>query len=320
MISILEPPTDFTPFELAEWLETSMLLSQETPVSAAEIEAQFPQNQRPDAAEIEELLAEIGSRADVAPSLYPFRARDEEVFVDPDVDATIYFFLLTLSVEVAPYRTGSRFNEINPSLELITREAMLGLLGSGAEARRFGWPNGDGRPENLADAVEWLATEMGLEVGVVREDVDDDDKDGGIDVAAWRPFADRGPSFPAFLIQVTTQASYERKPGDVVPEQWIAWIRFGREPQIGLSVPFAIPPDAKVRLSKLRYSANLLLDRLRLCELLEGRDMTRFEEHAAMARWTEEEVGRIKTALAERPPERRPRLAKRRRPRRQRPA
>lgn len=159
---------------------------------------------------------------------------------------------------------------------------------------------------------------MGLEVGVVREDVDDDDKDGGIDVAAWRPFADRGPSFPAFLIQVTTQTTYERKPGDVVPEQWIAWIRFGREPQIGLSVPFAIPNDAKVRLSKLRYSANLVLDRLRLCELLQGREVTGFEEYGTMTAWTDQEVDQIKAALAERPPERRPRLAKRRRPRRQR--
>lgn len=316
MISYLEPPTGFTPFELAEWLETSMLLSRETPVSAAEIEAEFPQNQRPDAAEIDELLAEIRARADAAPTLYPFRARDDEVLVDPDVDPTIYFFLLALSVEVAPYRTENRFNEISPSLELITREAMLGLLGARAEARRFGWPNGDGRPENLADAVEWLAHEMGLEVGVVREDVDADDKDGGIDVAAWRPFADRGPSFPAYLIQVTTQITYERKPGDVVPEQWIAWIRFGREPQVGLSVPFAIPPDAKVRLSKLRYSTNLVLDRLRLCELLHDREMTRFQEHGAMAAWTDEEADRIKAALAERPPGRRPRLAKRRRPRR----
>jgi CRISPR-associated Cas5-like protein len=312
---LLEAPTDFTSFDLAEWLEISMVLDGATEVSAAEIESWFPQNQRPDAAEIEQLFAEIRSRAAVAPNLYPFRAIDEEIVVDRDVDPTVYYLLLVLSVERAPFRKEYRFNEISPSLELITREAMLALLGARGQGRRFGWPNSDGRPEHLAEAVEWLAAEMGLGVGVVREDVDDDDKDGGIDVAAWHPFADGAPSFPVFLIQVTTEATYERKPGDVVPEQWISWIRFGREPQIGLSVPFAIPIDAKVRLSKLRYSANLLLDRLRLCQLLDPGDLSVFDEYEFMRRWTVDEVEKLVIVLSQPDAQRRPKLAKPRRPR-----
>ena len=191
------------------------------------------------------------------------------------------------------------------------------MLGKGGEARRFGWPSGDGRPEALGSAVEWLAGEMGLDVGVVWDDIDEDDKDGGIDVAAWHPFPDTGPSFPTFLVQVTTQASYERKPADVVPEQWIAWIRFGREPTIGLSVPYAVPQDAKVRLSKLRYTTGLLLDRLRICKLLEDRDMKAFSEYRFMEEWTKSELEKIIRSLSERDPEKQPRLAKKRRPKKE---
>jgi len=47
--------------------------------------------------------------------------------------------------------------DFNPSFELITREAMLATMGAAGQARRFGWPNGDGRPEHLRhDAVRHL--------------------------------------------------------------------------------------------------------------------------------------------------------------------
>jgi hypothetical protein len=319
---LIEPPTDFTVFELAEWLETAMVLEGIERISQAEIEDRFPVNQRPEAAVIEELAAEIGSRADMAPATYPFRAGHEEIFIDPTIDPTIYLFLLVLSIESAPYRTQSRYNEIGPSLELLTREAMLAMLGSAAEGRRFGWPAGDGRPELLLEAVEWLASEMGLEVGEVAEDVDEDDKDGGIDVAAWHPFPDKRPSFPVYLIQCTVQATYERKPADVVPDQWAAWIRFGRHPDIGLAVPFAIPPDAKVRL-KLRYTTDVLLDRMRLCVLTEQRDLASFEEYGFMSDWTAREIGLIRDELTApqaadagkaKP---KPKLARKRRPRKE---
>jgi hypothetical protein len=84
---------------------------------------------------------------------------------------------------------------------------------------------------------------MGLETveEAIETDIDRDDKDGGIDVVAWNSFADGAPSFASFLLQCTTQATYERKPADVTPEKWSGWIRFGRGPSVGLSIPFAIP-------------------------------------------------------------------------------
>lgn len=314
---LLEVPTDFTAFDLAEWAETIMVLEGKGALSRTAIAALFPAGQGPDAAELDELLAEIRRRAEAALQAYPFRTHEESIVLNTEVNPTIYFFLLILSLESSPYRNENRFGEISPLLELLTREAMLAYLGEGAEATRFG-SGTDGRPVDLAAAVAWLAERMGLETleEAIETDIDRDDKDGGIDVVAWHSFADGAPSFSSFLVQCTTQATYERKPADVTPEKWSSWIRFGRDPSIGLSIPFAIPQDAKIR-QRLRYSVNVLLDRLRICELLSGRDMSPLQKDLAQMRsWTTDEIEKILTAVAN--PQKPPRLAKPRRPRKDR--
>lgn len=302
---LLEVPTDFTAYDLAQWVEVTMILEDLQTFTRAGIENRFPVNQRPDAAEMDELFAEIGRRAESFPSYYPHRAVDEEIKTADEADPTVYRLLVVLSIESAPFRTEYRYNEISPSLELITCEALRGMMGSDGQARRFGWPNDDGRPENLGKAIEWIAEEMGdLEVSKdLWDDVNDDDNDAGVDAVAWVPFSQGGILFPVHLVQITTQIDFKRKPQDVLPERWSSWIRFGTSPQVGLAVPFTIPTDAKVVKSILRYSADLLLDRLRLCDKLEGRDLTGFDEYAYMAEWTTAEIEKITAVLTGPPPE-----------------
>ena len=314
---MLEPPTDFTSFELAEWIESYLVLNALNSISRAGVTSLLPAGQSPDAAELDQLFAEVRRRSEVAPHLYPFRDVEESIVRTSEVDGRIYDFLLVLSIESAPYRKQYRFNEISPSFELVTREALLAQVGGHGHGRRFGWPNGDGRPEKLGDAVEWLASEMGLQTSsALWDDVDDDDKDGGIDVAVWRPFADGSPSFMVWLAQCTVQATFERKTGDVTPNRWAAWINFGQPPVSVLSVPYAIPLDAKIR-SQLNYEVNLLLDRLRLCELLNFENaLEGFVEFPFISDWVAKEVEATREALAGGGP-RPPRMAKRRRPRRQ---
>lgn len=313
-LAMLEQPTDFTAYELAEWIESLLVLNGLNSVSRAAVTNLFPSGQAPDGAELDQLFAEVRRRAEIAPHIYPYREFEESIVRTASTDGRIYDFLLVLSIEAAPYRRESRFNEINPSFELVTREALLAQVNGAGVGRRFGWPNGDGRPEKLADAVEWLAGEMGLRTNsALREDVDDDDKDGGIDVAVWRPFADKSPSFMVWLAQCTVQATFERKTGDVTPNRWATWINFGTPPTSVLSVPYAIPSDAKVR-AQLNYKVNLLLDRLRLCELLNRTDVLQeFAEYSFLAEWVEKELAATRSAL-EGGGSRRPRMPKRRRP------
>ncbi|WP_454119240.1 hypothetical protein [Microbacterium lacticum] len=312
---MLEAPTDFTSFELADWTEIYMVLNEAESLSRSALTRLFPAGQSPDGAELDQLFGEIRRRAEIAPNIYPFRDQEESIVRAPEVDERIYRLLLVLSIEGAPFRAESRFNEINPAFELITREALLSYMGGTGRAVRFGWPNGDGRPEHLGAAVEWLASEMGLAVGVVWDDVDDADKDGGIDVAAWRPFADRSPSFSVWLAQCIVQSNYERKAADIKPEMWMAWIQFGQPPEKVLSIPYAIPLDAKIR-GQLRYSFNVVLDRLRLCELLDqSAALAGFDEYDSLQTWADAELAKTREALST-PTARVPHMAKRRRPRR----
>lgn len=296
--NLLEPPAGYTPFELAEWLETSFLLEDIKSISQAEIEERFASGQGPDAAGVEELVAEVRARANRFPSVYPLRTSDEEIYRADDVDGTVYWFLVILAMDGVPYRTQSRWNDIGPAFELITREAGLAALGHGAEAVRFGWPNGDGRPAHLAEATDWLAGRLGLDTNPPAEtEVDEDDKDGGIDVVVWNGFGDNNPAFPVTLFQCTVQAKWEKKAADVVPNKWSTWIRFGTPPRVGLSVPQTVNGASK-SYANIKYESDNFLERLRLCYLIQNRDLTQFAEHEFMANWTSAEVDLILEELA----------------------
>lgn len=296
-----------------------MLLEGLERISQAEIEDRIPMGQGPGASTIEELASEIADRAKRAPTSYPFRSEEEEIFVKPEVDASVYHFLCILSMDGVPYKTQSRYNDIGPYLELITREAGKAFLGDDAEGVRFGYPNDDGRPEHLIAAVEWLATLLKLDpTEVLYKEVDEDDKDGGVDVAVWNGLGDNHPAFPVYLFQCTVQARWEKKAPDVVPAQWASWINFGMEPSIGLAVPHFTSSDAKVR-ARNKYTTQVLLDRFRLADQSAKRDLTQFPEYEQMIAWTQAEIALILEELSNPSPGRsarrkKPRIAKGRSP------
>jgi hypothetical protein len=309
---VLEAPNDFDAFALAEWLETTMMLEERTSINRSDIRARWALGSEPDQAEVDRLFAEIRRRAGTAPAVYPYRSpNSDSITLDADVDSTVYQFLLMLSMEHAPYRTENRYNEVSPALELLTAEALKAQLGPLANALPFGWPSSFGRPKYLGDAARWLANEMGVTVGPIDEDVDEDDKDGGIDVVGWSPFADGATSFLVVLCQCTVQMTYERKPGDVEPRMWMQWLRIGSSALVALSIPMAIPSDAKVRIH-LRDRAALVLDRQRLCQLLSHRDLTTVAELDCIRGWVAGELPKVREALvgADKPPQ----VAPRRRP------
>jgi hypothetical protein len=142
---------------------------------------------------------------------------------------------------------------------------------------------------------------MQLEVGNL-SDVDVSDNDGGLDVAAWRCFGDGRPGHVAILAQCTVEAAkWEDKTVDLPPNQWSTWIKMGRPPIVALVIPFVVPVDAKVW-SRMSYRTDLILDRIRLCELLDGVDLTGFGEYQEMRQFTEAESRAITNATGTTPP------------------
>jgi hypothetical protein len=314
----LPEPADFHPWTFTEWIEATIVLEELDELSRTALSERFPAGMSPNEDEVEQMLGEVRRRASAAPGAYPFCVEDTRVARQVAVDPVPYDFLLLLSLQHAPYRRDQRFEEINPAFELLAREALIRQLGPGSDGRRFAYPTRDGRPESFREAVIWLAKLMGLETGSL-SDVDDVDNDGGVDVSVWRSFGDGRPGHLCVLAQCTVEVEYVKshKVHDVEPNQWFAWIRFGRPPMSSLVVPFVIPQDAKLW-ARLSSRCDLLLDRMRIAELIVPDDLKQFDEYAEMQAFVGREREAMLMALevetpADRRKDRRPRTVKRRR-------
>jgi hypothetical protein len=316
-LSQLPDPADFDTWTLAEWVEASLLVEGLEEISRTSLRERFTAGLEPDQAEIDSMMAEIRRRAVTARDCYPYRAEGARVMRLESVDSTAYDFLLLLSLQHAPYRQENRFESVNPAFELLTREALVRQLGPAARGVRFAWPARDARPKSFPEAVEWLAGQMGLEIASL-SDVDDVDNDGGLDVAAWHGFGDRQPGHIAVLAQCTVEVEYEKKAKDLEPMQWLSWIRFGRPPMSALAIPSVVATDAKQWI-RLADRVDLILDRMRIVELLDVDALREFSEYEEMRSFIETERKAMLEALAVPPPSdkkrnRHPKVARRRKP------
>ena len=124
---------------------------------------------------------------------------------------------------------------------------------------------------------------MGLEILSLAK-VDDDDKDAGVDVVGWKRFAGGGGGFTHLLMQDTVQLDFRRKPGDILPNVWLQTIDFGTPPPIGLAVLLRRRYPLK-DVQAINAQAHVILDRLRLCQHLEGVDLTLYPERDEIGEW-----------------------------------
>jgi hypothetical protein len=148
--------------------------------------------------------------------------------------------------------------------EVITESALANLWGPGGEAITFGFPSRHGRPEAFDQAVIWLAEKIGLTPGIGYRPPYR--KDGGVDVVAWRQFADRRPGFPIALAQCTIQRETFTKTTDIDLRLWASWLAMDFDPTSLLVIPGTIRssgPDWQ-QLS----TVVTVIERVRLIELL----------------------------------------------------
>lgn len=296
----LPDPTDFHPWTLTEWVEAMMVLEQLPELSRTAFLERFVKGLGPNQDEIDRVLREVRRRAAAAPQTYPFKVEDTRIVQRDDIDATPYQFLLLAAMRRAPYRMEGRFEDVNPAFEMLTREALVKHLGAGAKGIRFAWPTRDGRPKQFPDAVEWLANLMGLEIASLA-DTDAIQNDGGLDVAVWRAFDDGHPGHLCVLAQCTVEIEFEHKAHDIVTIEWLSWIRFGKPPMSALVIPFVMADDAIAWL-QLSKRTDLLLDRMRLIELLSDVELTAYPEYDEMQKFIALERQQMLTALTATPP------------------
>lgn len=279
MTAELPVPESFDPHTLVEYVESIILLEDIEHLSITELLDRFPAGQRPEAAEIGLIRSEVRRREDLLDGIYPYRADSAGIY-RITTDSRVYDFLLLASLEAAPFRQDRDFTLVNHLFDWLVREALKRHLGAGSEGVRFGTPVSDGRPQDFIEAVTWLAQQMSVPEG--RMDRPANDNDGGVDVVAWRHFGDHRAGFPVILGQCTCQLDFELKVGRIPTESWKKWLDIGPQPQTALAVPFSIQIGDD-RWMKVTSEEALLFDRIRICELLRGRDLTSYREWDELA-------------------------------------
>lgn len=239
---------------------------------------------------IEQLLDEVALRLSLGPSLYPFERHDERLIPREAVGASVYIFLLVISWPEASFRGQRRAFQIEAAFDNIALTAMRRYLGREARGIRFARNahnanDNTQRPQRFREAIEWLRLQLMLSRGfdeppdeeLVRHweaDANADHpplnsySDGGVDIVVWWRFADEKRGAPVMLAQCTVQIEWSEKTRDIPVELWKKWIDFETvPPQTALVIPFAISRTAE-QWANRTITAGVIIDRLRLLELL----------------------------------------------------
>lgn len=239
---------------------------------------------------IEQLLDEVALRLRLGPRLYPFEHQDERLIRRDLPGSEVYVFLLTLSSEDASFRSERRAHEVEAAFDNLALEALRRYLGRGAGGIRFARnahdPNDNAtRPKKFQEAIEWLRGQLVLPPGM-KEPPDEEllihweedanaahpplnsYSDAGVDVVAWWRFADDRAGAPVLLAQCTVQIQWGDKAKDIDVELWKKWIDFETvPPQTALVIPFAVSRGLE-QWANRTVTAGVIIDRLRLLELL----------------------------------------------------
>lgn len=284
------------PARLADWAEAAVLVERRRSVPGADLRDRLlsaGMDQSDVDTALEDAFGEVEWRSR-ASDAYPFSRDGDRLVRRTDRDATLYYFLLMLSVSGRAVRPPTS-REAGQLFDVLVAAALRELLGQRSRAALFGFPPfGRGaRPTGFAAAVIWLGDLMSVPVGPAR--LRSARKDGGVDVVGWVPFADKRTGFPVLLAQATLQRKWHLKAGDIRTSLWNGYLDFGAEPLIALAVPFAA--EDIDQWDEVRRIANVVIDRLRLVELI---TLARLGGRTAVRRWTQRE----RTALSRRVPTR----------------
>ncbi|SEP77347.1 hypothetical protein [Microlunatus flavus] len=251
---------------IADWIETSVLVSSSGHLGRDRLDDLAASEVGASAMKVAMAIDTMAKRAKVLGDSYPFRVSDLAVLRQKSVHADRYSALLFLTPGSVARQTvrAQETAAMGNLLEEIAEAALANFWGLGGIALSFGYPSKHGRPEPFDQAVLWLAGKIGLEAG--RGYRPPRRKDGGVDVVAWRQFADRRPGFPLALAQCTIQAEAFTKTTDIDLRLWASWLAMDSDPLSLLVIPGTIRsagPDWRQLTTVV-----MVLDRIRLMELL----------------------------------------------------
>ncbi|GAB4087059.1 hypothetical protein GCM10028784_36890 [Myceligenerans cantabricum] len=279
----------FSPNAVADTVEVQLLASGDAYLSYSEYRDLFPAGSGPAAIELETGFAEVEDRARVMGRHYPFSFDGQGVRFDPSGTWEVYAFLLLLSLRGTPFRENQDWKRSDPLFDFVVMRAFASKY---SEVLHFGWPPRGDRPPTFPEAIDWAAESLGLELRSVTQSLPTHRQDGGVDVIAWNPYADRANGFPVVLVQNTIQQHFAGKPADVDPLLWRDWINFGNTPGVGFAVPFVLTADDPWRPQVISRVLDFV-DRPRLMEMLASDEPSDWDRWAGITSFVAEQLAAI---------------------------
>lgn len=289
------PPPDIDDWvALADWVEATVLLSEVSYASRADLRTlvALSCDVDPDESEqtVEFLLKEIERRHALAPGTYPFIVDGSGVSISLSVaDGARVAYVFLLVATVSPRMgTQAALRRAEPLFDRLVLDALKAYLGVHSEGVRFGTPVSDGRPTRFLSALEWLSSHLGCDLGIASRKPPKRN-DGGADVIVWRPFRDKRTGFVTILGQCTLQRQWRNKAKDIVVDLWRGWIDFGKSPATCLAIPFVVPREFE-KWDEVRRTVVVVLDRMRIMDLLDGVAPQRLKE---LSDWLKSELSAL---------------------------
>lgn len=272
---------------MADWLEGRLLANRGKHLSRAKVRTQLKNLLFIDGDDLEIqvdlVLQEMARRLDIIGRTYPFQPSPTGMRYFESGETLPYIFLLCISTSKS-LRDRSSLTETDVMFDYLVLDALKKYFGKSGQGVRFAWPTTEGRPPDFVQAIAWLSEKMDVPIG--RGKQRPKSKDGGVDLVVWKPFKDKKIGFITILAQCTIQVDWFPKRKDIVTDVWQGHLDFGKEPVTSLAIPFVVPSQFD-KWDELRRTINLVVDRLRICELLENEDIS---NRAQLEEWTQKEL------------------------------
>lgn len=254
--------------DLADRVELAVLRSRRRRLSWSNVGALVSAahvGEDPDGEEAELLVGSVRTelRRRSAVTGYPFEVQDGSVrAVGSEEDSVLWEFHVTLSVHQSSRILAGSGHKPSRVFETISRDALRTYTGGEAYVL-----------SELHPKIRGAITELGdrLNVEAHPHRARKDRKDHGLDVVAWRPFRSLRHGHPTVLCQCTIgrQTTLVSKARDTTASEWHMLVALSENSlTTALAVPHVLPQDW-AHWSELTWNTELVLDRLRIWELLD---------------------------------------------------
>ena len=271
MLPLPDPPVDH--IKLADWLEIVALLSQDLNSSRGDLErvlerGSILESEGDEAidSKILDVFAELELRAIAAGPGYPF------IVEVPVLQARVewkefssYAFCLCLSYEPWERASGSEYYPAR-LFEALSTEAARQWVGG--QAVRFGSPRvPDDLPRSFAKALDALCQKHMREGGGFKPHAVDWSKDYGLDIVAWRDWADELTGKLLLFGTCASGKNWDEKTDDLILRNFFD-LRMSEPPESPVVRAFFVPHRIHgIRWRQSTVEAGVIFDRCRIASL-----------------------------------------------------